>query len=172
MSTVAKIRRQIGEILRYLWVAAVATAVNLSSVVLYREEFGMDFTGSTTAGYMTGIVVGFVLSRTFSFKDKTSTSAKSESVKYIFVTLCAYAVTLGAGLAIRSLLGWLFENSPEIHTSAVQISSMTGRTWFNRDLVANMGGIGVGFFVNFFGHKYVTFRKTDTINRIRRRVTV
>ena len=131
----------------------------------------MNLTGSVTAGYATGIIVGFVLSRTFSFKNRTSTSARSESVKFLFVTFCAYLVTIGATLIILELINSFFSAAPSIRQTAVDLSQATGKHWLNRDLIANMGGIGVGFFVNFFGHKFLTFRKTNTLNRFRRKVS-
>ena len=171
MSTVAKIRRQFVDLLRYLWVAALATVLNLGFAAFLREKFDFSLFASATAGYTIGIFLGFTLSRAFSFKDRTSTSARSESVKYLFVTFCAYLVTIGATLVIYELISSFFEAAPSIRQTAVSLSQATGRHWLNRDLIANMGGIGVGFFVNFFGHKFLTFRKTNTLDRFRRKVS-
>lgn len=159
------------DVLRYLWVAALATGVNLGSAVIYREQLGMGFTSSVTAGYATGILVGFFLSRSFSFKNRTSSGAKTESVKFLFVTFCAYLVTMGAGWLILASLSYLFQVAPTWHDTAVAISGFTGQRWINRELLANAGGIGIGFFVNFFGHKFLTFRSTGALDRIRRKAT-
>jgi hypothetical protein len=38
--------------------------------------------------------------------------------------------------------------------------------FIDRQLFANLGGIGFGFFANFFGHKYFTFKSTGLFERI------
>lgn len=172
MPSIDKLRRQGLEILSYLWIAVVGTALNWVVAVRCREDFGMGFTSSNATGYAVGIILGFILSRAFSFKNRTSSGAKSESIKFLFVTGVAFTVTMITGWLILFGLSALFEVYPSIHATAVDMSSQTGRSWVNRELIGTIGGTGCGFFVNFFGHKYVTFRKTDTLNRIRRRVTV
>jgi putative flippase GtrA len=172
LSTIAKVKRQILEILGYLWIAGVATLVNLLSGAAYRELLGMNYKLSYAVSYFTGMIVGFILSKLYSFKERTSTNTSSESIKYVLVTLVAFSVTYTMSLLFRSGVSVFFEANPDIHNMALQFNQATHQKWINRDLVANMLGIGVGFFVNFFGHKFLTFRKTNAINRIRRRVIV
>jgi putative flippase GtrA len=172
LSTISKLRRQVLEILSYLWIAGIATIVNVLSGVAYREVMGVDFRVSYALGYATGMVVGFVLSKLYSFKQRTSRNTSTESVKYILVTLMAFMVTYTASVLFHTSLSALFATNPDIHKMALDFNEATRQRWINRDLIANIFGIGVGFFVNFFGHKFLTFRKTDAIKRIRRRVMV
>lgn len=172
MPSIDKLRRQGLEVLSYLWIAVVGTALNWFVAVRCREDLGMGFTSSNATGYAVGIVLGFILSRAFSFKNRTSSGAKTESIKFLFVTAAAFSVTMVTGWIILYTISGLFVQYPGMHSEAVALSSKTGYPWVNRELIGTIGGTACGFFVNFFGHKYVTFRKTDTLNRIRRRVIV
>ena len=148
----------------------MATVVNLMSGVVYREWFGIDFRVSYALGYASGMVVGFILAKLYSFKQRTSRSTKTESIKYVMVTLAAFLVTYTMSLLFHVGLSSFFTTYPQVHENVMEFNRVTHQRWINRDLVANMFGIGVGFFINFFGHKFLTFRKTDAINRIKRRV--
>jgi len=172
LSTIQKVRNQIRELLSYLWIAAVATLVNVASGVVYRELFGIDYRLSYALGYGTGMIVGFSLSKLFSFKQRTSTNTKTEGIKFVMVTLIAFLVTYNMSLLFHAGFSVLFDTYPDFHDQVLDLNRATQQKWLNRDLIANIMGIGIGFFVNFFGHKFLTFRKTDAINRIRRRVTI
>ena len=138
----------------------MGTAVNIFSRIVYSERFGVAFGTSVVIAYATGMVVGFTLSKLFAFKSRTSNNAYSEAAKFVLVSAAALTVTWLVSVFIKHEADVIFANNPGIYQAAVKVAIATGRTFVNRELAAHVIGIGLGFFVNYFGHKFFTFRNT------------
>jgi putative flippase GtrA len=161
----------------YFAIACIGVASNLFTATILRRQFGMGFGSSIILGYLTGMVVGFVLTKLFAFNARNSGNMKREAVKFFMVSMVALTVTWVFSELIKRLLDFWFGHYPttQILLEALvgDISRMMGDvtglplslSFVDRFLFSNLGGIGFGFFANFFGHKYFTFKQTGYYHR-------
>jgi putative flippase GtrA len=161
----------------YLSIACIGVASNLITATILRTNFGVNFGSSIVLGYLAGMVIGFFLTKAFAFNARNSGNATREAIKFFMVSMVALTVTwVFSEISLRVINAW-FSRVPVTQTllealvgeTSNGFSSMLGLdislSFIDRQLFANLGGIGFGFFANFFGHKYFTFKTTGLFER-------
>jgi putative flippase GtrA len=147
-----KNKKHIKDLIIYFGIAAIGAAVNVSSRVLY--GFYTGFGTSIVLAYLTGMMVAFVLTKLFAFDSRKSGKVKREAVKFFMISMIAMTVTWGVSeIALRLIIHFISEND-------------LSKTL--RETAAHIAGMGVGFFVNFFGHKLITFKNTGFGDKIKK----
>ena len=125
-------------VVRYLVLGAFAAGVNFLS--RFGWELIMPFAAAVVAAYATGMVVAFVLFRTFVFPE-SPTPVRRQIRNFVLVNILGLAQTwaIAVVLADRVLpaLHWTFQ--PQAIAHAVAITAPTITSWF--------------------GHRYLTFAK-------------
>lgn len=156
-------------LLKYLLVAIAGVMINLVVSEILQSQFGLGFTRSLALGYLAGMLFGFFATRAFAFGAREPYSIRREAVKYIMVSLVALVVTSISGTVVLIVTTWGIESYPKAHKYFLEILNFFPLlpSVINRDLVGRVGGIGFGFFVNYFGHRFFTFRNTGTVNFVK-----
>ena len=161
----------------YLGIACIGVASNLITATILRRSFNVNFGSSIVLGYLAGMVIGFFLTKAFAFNARNSGNATREAIKFFMVSMVALTVTwVFSELTLRGINSWFlrFPNTQSLIEALVMetsnnFSDLSGFNisfaFIDRQLFANLGGIGFGFFANFFGHKYFTFKSTGLFNR-------
>lgn len=162
----------------YLLIACAGVGSNVVAATLLRRQFGTGYGSSIVLGYLTGMVIGFVLTKLFAFNARNSGNVVREAIKFFMVSMVALCVTWFFSELILRLVNYYFSHYPsaQIHLEALvgDLSQLTHDitglplklAFIDRQLFSHLGGIGFGFFANFFGHKYFTFKTTGVYNRI------
>jgi putative flippase GtrA len=169
VTLLSRIKHQVLDLFSYLWIAVVGTAVNLGSRILYEDKLHIPFQRSVALAYITGAIVGFTLSKLFAFKQRTSENAFREATKFFMVTGLAFSITYMATLTVFATMDSYLQVHPNVELKFKLASSITGYRFIDRKTLSHVIGIGLGFFANFFGHKFITFRDTGTWNWIEQR---
>jgi putative flippase GtrA len=153
-------------LLKYLLVAITGVMINLVVSEALQSQLGLGFTRSLALGYLAGMIFGFFATRAFAFNAREPYSIRREAVKYIIVSLIALLVTSISGTVVLIVTTWGIKSYPKTHDYFLDFLN-----WFpilptvvNRDFVGRIGGICFGFFINYFGHRFFTFRNTGTVN--------
>lgn len=162
----------------YLGIACVGVASNLITATVLRQSFAVNFGSSIVLGYLAGMVIGFFLTKAFAFNARNSGNATREAIKFFMVSMVALTVTwFFSEISLRVINAW-FVRVPLTQTllEALVMETSNGFSdllgvklslaFIDRQFFANLGGIGFGFFANFFGHKYFTFKSTGLFERI------
>jgi putative flippase GtrA len=124
------------EFLVFLCIGGLAAAINFLSRLVYNQW--IDFSAAVILGYLTGMVVAFVLMRVFVFP-KSSQSVRRSIVFFVMVNsvgmLQTFAVTMGI-YYLLPLIG------------------------FNRGVSEIAHGIGIAapIFSSYIGHKRFSFK--------------
>lgn len=117
---------------KFVIVSILSIIVNYFVFFLLFSFSDLFYLLSSAIGYMSGVLFGFVLSKTKTFRSKHY--YKNELIKYFVVCM----VSLFLGLSILKTL---------VHD------------WNINPLIANIFVIGITTFTNFFGCKFFVFRK-------------
>ncbi len=162
----------------YLGIACIGVASNLITATVLRRAFEVNFGSSIVLGYLAGAVIGFFLTKAFAFNARNSGNATREAIKFFMVSMVALTVTwFFSEISLRLINAW-FVRVPVTQSllEALILETSNGFSdllglkmslaFIDRQLFANLGGIGFGFFANFFGHKYFTFKSTGLFERI------
>jgi putative flippase GtrA len=162
----------------YLGIACIGVASNLITATVLRRAFEVNFGSSIVLGYLAGAVIGFFLTKAFAFNARNSGNATREAIKFFMVSTVALTVTwFFSEISLRLINAW-FVRVPVTQSllEALIMETSNGFSdllglkmslaFIDRQLFANLGGIGFGFFANFFGHKYFTFKSTGLFERI------
>lgn len=157
------------ELLTYLSIASIGFLVNIFSRILYYDYWKIPFGYSVVLAYLTGMVVGFTLTKLFAFDARKSNNTYREIMKFTIVSLCALTVTYIMSITFRWVQSYFFNAYPSYHQYVVEKISQFHIRFINRELFAHLAGTGFGFFVNFFGHKFFTFKSTGVYNKIKPR---
>lgn len=162
----------------YFLIACTGVASNLITATFLRRQMDVGFGSSIVLGYLTGMVIGFVLTKLFAFNARNSGNMTREAIKFFMVSMVALTVTWVFSELILRLSNLWLNNYPksQYHLESLvgditnMISDLIGipvsLAFIDRLLFSNLGGIGFGFFANFFGHKYFTFKQTGYYDRM------
>jgi putative flippase GtrA len=162
----------------YFIIACAGVTSNIISATFLRRQFGAGFGSSIVLGYLTGMVVGFTLTKLFAFNARNSGNMTRELIKFFLVSMVALSVTWFFSEIILRIINFWFGSYPstQFHLEALvgDVSKMVhdviglplSLAFIDRLLFSNLGGICFGFFANFFGHKYFTFKTTGYYDRI------
>jgi putative flippase GtrA len=85
------------------------------------------------------------------------------------VSFTALFVTSISGTTVLIVTTWSINTYPKLYglwTALIQVFPFP-INFIDRNLIGRIGGIGFGFFVNYFGHRFFTFRNTGTITLLR-----
>jgi putative flippase GtrA len=156
-------------LLKYLMVAIIGVIINLVVSEVLQNQFGFGFTTSLALGYLCGMVFGFFATRAFAFNSRAPYSIRREAIKYLMVSFTALFITSITGTTVLIVITWAIDNYPNGYKLWFNIINELPLppNFINRNLISRIGGIGFGFFVNYFGHRFFTFRNTGTINLIK-----
>lgn len=165
----ANIFRDNIELIKYLMVAVIGVIINLVVSEVLQNQLGLGFTSSLALGYLCGMVFGFFATRAFAFTARAPYSIKREALKYLMVSFTALFVTSISGTAVLIVTTWAINTYPKgysLWNSFINLFPLP-TNFIDRNLIGRIGGIGFGFFVNYFGHRFFTFRNTGTITLLR-----
>jgi putative flippase GtrA len=161
----------------YFFIACAGVTSNIFTSTLLRRQFDTGFGSSIVLGYLTGMVVGFVLTKLFAFNARNSGNVTREAIKFFLVSMVALTVTWIFSELILRIVNFWFGNYPNtqfllealVGEFSKLVEDLTGFSislaFIDRLLFCNLGGICFGFFANFFGHKYFTFKTTGYYDR-------
>jgi len=161
----------------YFLIAIAGVTSNIISATFLRRQFGVGFGSSIVLGYLTGMVVGFVLTKLFAFNARNSGNVTREAIKFFLVSMVALSVTWFFSEVMLRVVKFWFENYPntqhllealvgEVNKMSTDLTGFSfSLAFIDRFLFCNLGGICFGFFANFFGHKYFTFKTTGYYDR-------
>lgn len=156
----------------YIMIACVGVTSNVIMATLLRRSFGVGYGSSIVVGYLTGMVLGFILTKLFAFNARNSGNAGREAIKFFMVSMVALFVTWFFSEIILRVANYWFVHYPKTQNHlellvgdfAQLFQDLTGLpfslAFIDRQLFSHMGGICFGFFANFFGHKFFTFKST------------
>jgi putative flippase GtrA len=162
----------------YFVIACAGVTSNIVSATFLRRQFSVGFGSSIVLGYLTGMVVGFTLTKLFAFNARNSGNITRELIKFFMVSMVALTVTWFFSEVILRITNFWFNSYPstQFHLEALvgditkMVDDIVGIplsfAFIDRLLFANLGGICFGFFANFFGHKYFTFTTTGYYDRL------
>lgn len=137
------------DLIAFFLVAVAGSSVNFISRMLYGKF--LPFNISIIPAYLTGMIIGFVLTKRFAFNAKASGNTRREMVKFLIISLIALAVTYIVAVSMLYILSFYLP-----HFSL-----------FMRETLAHVTGMGFSFITNFVGHKLFTFRPTGFYDRVR-----
>jgi putative flippase GtrA len=120
---------------------------------------------SVALSYFIGMIWGFYMTKTFAFNAKGSGNTQRELIKYSGVAFSALGLTVIMASLTLELFKWYIKENPENQALIRDLLNHPVLKTIDRKFVANLFGIGAGFFVNFFGHKFLTFRSTGTYDK-------
>ena len=92
-----------GYLLRFATVGVLNTVVGYAVIFLCMYGFGQSPLLSNILGYACGLVISFVLNRTYTFRSKAA--AGPQAVKFAVFFALAYLVNLGVLLLLTRQLG-------------------------------------------------------------------
>jgi len=151
----------------YLIIATFGFLTNVGSRIFYSEVGGIRFGFSVILAYLTGMVVGFTLTKLFAFGARNSGNMIREMVKFSMVSAIALLVTWAFSIAFLKVFNAYFQHDQDFHNKiATLIIETFNIPAINRELASHLGGTGFGFFANFFGHKFFTFRTTGYYDKV------
>lgn len=137
----------------YLIVSGIAALVNFLSRFVY--DIITNFEISLIMAYYTGLIFNFSLSKIFVFNSNKSGKTAREFIKFFLVASGGVIALYIASVFVFSLSNLYFTFYP-IHL---------------RKSVAHIIGIGVGFIINFVGHKFFSFRSSGLWKFITKKIS-
>lgn len=126
----------------YLIVSGVAALINFLSRFVY--DLITNFEISLIMAYCTGLIFNFSLSKKFVFNSKESGKTLREFIKFFLVASGGLIALYISSVFVFWLSNLYFSSYP------IQL----------RKSVSHIIGIGVGFILNFVGHKFFSFRSS------------
>lgn len=120
--------------LRFLLVGLVNTAAGLSTIYLAMYAISMDYVSANVAGYSVGIIISFLLNRSWTFRHQGSWQLSL--VRWMVVVSVAYSLNLVVIVRLHRAL--------EFSTYIVQLA-----------------GIAVYTMTTFLGGRYFAFSNPD-----------
>lgn len=165
----------------YFLIACAGVTSNVFFATFVRRAGWVGYGSSIVLGYLFGTVVGFTLTKLFAFNARNSGNAVREAVKFFIVSMVALTVTWASAEIILRIVNYLFAGYPsmQLHLEALVgdfttlVDDVSGLPislrFIDRQLFSHLGGICFGFFANFFGHKYFTFKTTGLHEKYIRR---
>lgn len=123
-----------GQLIRFMAVGVISTIINYGVFFIFHQALHTEYTLASAFGYCTGLAIGYVLNRNWTFKlQRAEQGRRKEMALYVAV----YTITLVLCLAfLRLQVEWLQVNV----------------------LLANFFTIGLATITNFTGLKLVVFK--------------
>ncbi|MES2730385.1 MAG: GtrA family protein [Bacteroidota bacterium] len=143
----------IQEFITFFIVALAGASVNFFSRKFIYREF-LPFGLSVIPAYLTGMIVGFVLTKRFAFNAKDSGNTRREMVKFIIISLLALIATYITSVATLHILHFYLSDSPPLIRNSLET-------------LAHITGMGSSFMINYFGQKLFAFKSTGFYDRLK-----
>jgi putative flippase GtrA len=118
------------QFLRYIGVGGVAAIVNIGTLVLFKEVFVFHYLLANIAGFCTGLITNFVLSRLFVFTDNASIGKAPEFIAHGLISLIGLGFDSLFIWYFTDLLGFYYIHSKVVSTAIVFIWNFIGRKMF------------------------------------------
>ena len=138
MMTLSK--KTIREFTLFVLTSGFAALVNILSRIFFSTFTAYEW--AVFLAYIVGMLTAYFLSRQFVF-ESSGQSVKREMTGFIFINIIAVIQVWGVSVALYKwffpLLGWTFEPA----------------------LLAHICGVVSPIFTSYFGHKYISFRKSS-----------
>lgn len=128
-----KITDTIKEFIRYCLVGGIAFLVDFGVLIFFTEVLNLDYKISAIFGFIAGLAVNYILSKTFVFKKKVNSETKAFTI---------FAIIGIIGLGITELGLWL----------GADIVGIDYR-------IAKIIVTGVVLFWNYLGRKFLIFNR-------------
>ena len=131
-------------IVRFLLAGGMAAACNFGSRFIYSQF--MPFSYAVLLAFMTGLTVGFLLSKRYVFTT-SSNSVAHEMGWFVLINLLGLVQTWGLSVYLVELLPQysVFGQNP------------SGQAW--AEAVAHFAGVLLPVVTSYVGHRYLTFRE-------------
>lgn len=130
------------EVIKFLLVGGLSTAVNYITFLLLHQGIQWHYILSSSLGYMSGIVVGYLLNRQWTFGHRSSLLMQH----WEFLLYCiVYFVSLGLSLILLTVL----------------VDNLGFAPW-----LANIVGIVQSTLTNFVGLRIIVFRQRPHIQKV------
>lgn len=135
------------QFIRFLIVGIINTIVGLSTIFMLFNLLSINYWSSTLIGNIVGGVCSYFLNKRFTFK--SSQPVRRSIFKFIFVNMLAYllAYSIGYFMIEFSKYAGIGQPSKAIDNLSILLSS------------------GLFTLLNYFGHKYITFRESKMDKR-------
>ncbi len=107
------------QVIRSLVVSVVALVADFGSLVIFKEQFGVNYLLAATLSFCLGVAVNYYLSVKWVFADRKFTNKHAEFV--IFVVICAIGLALNLGIiaGLVQLLAFDYRLAKAISTVVV-----------------------------------------------------
>lgn len=125
----------IKQFFRFCGVGSINTIVSLAVIFLLSEVFNFHYIASNVCGYLVGLLLGFVLHKTLTFKNKSKETRK-QFAQFVMIFIIAYLIQLASLAILVDILG-LFEFASQILAA------------------------GIYTIINFVGNKIFTFKANN-----------
>jgi putative flippase GtrA len=142
-------RANIKDFATFFLIACAGFLANFTSRFYYAKF--LPFNYNIIPSYLTGMVVGFFLSKRYAFNAKASGNTRREMVKFVIISFIALGVMYVVAVAMLHILTFNFPRLPKVV----------------RESLAHVSGTGFSFITNFIGHKLFTFKSTGVYDRFR-----
>lgn len=149
------------DIFTYFLIAATGALVQLLIGSLLQEWFSVTFRESLILAYITGAVVGFLLTKIFGFNNRNAEKTNIEMIKFSMVTLLSFLITVYGSDA-------LFDFSVRIFgVKLVLLPHSVKKVNINK-LAYQLCCMGASFISNYVLHKRFTFQNTGFYERLKK----
>jgi putative flippase GtrA len=112
---------------RYIGVGGFAAVVNIGSLVVCKEVFGIYYLIANTIGFFLGLITNYLLSKIFVFTDKTSLNRTSEFVLHGLISGIGLGLDTFFVWGLTSFLGFYYVLSKILSTGIVFIWNFIAR---------------------------------------------
>lgn len=118
-------------------VGSINTIIGLAVILSLSEGFGVHYILANVIGYGTGLMIGFILHRSITFRSQSdSMRTRSEFLKFVSVFAFAYSIQLYGLVYMVQTIGIV-------------------------EWLAQILAIGIYTIINYLGNRVVTFRGRD-----------
>jgi len=164
-----RVKSNIKGLVIYFAIAVVGASISLSSRFVFDDYLSLSYSLSVGLSYLLGMVWGFFMTKAFAFDAKKSGNTSRELIKYSIVAFSALGLTVITASVSLEFFKWYIKNNSEEHTAIKAYMSMPIANKIDKKFVAQIAGIIAGFFVNYFGHRFLTFRTTGAYEKYKNR---
>ncbi len=141
------------EFIKYCLVGMINTLAGISTAYICLNILSQSYLVSTTAAYITGIIVSFTLNKVFTFTNKS---------KKIALLFFKFVITMLPSYALSYYLGWLLSRLFEKFNFYIAIEKFAGLT-FNiseqkvSDNIAIIISMTIYLILGYAINKYIIF---------------
>ncbi len=119
--------------IRFAIVGGIGTLVNLSLLYILTDVYGILYLISEAIAFTISVIHNYFWNKTFTFEEDLKEKVVGKGLRFTIICIVALTVNLTVLFILVEFFGIFY-------------------------LLAEIGAIGVAFFVNFFGNRFWTFR--------------